>query len=110
AELRQGTECLPDVLRRVDRAQPREDVERVLGEVNAVVLESDGLEAAVVAADGAKRLGHAHDLLHRLELLEWRRRHDTRGPKQIDLGHRSAPAIDAMDLLRDSGIALGHAA
>ena len=62
----------------VDGAQAREDVQRVLREGDAVVLEAERLELAVVAADGAELLGDAHDLLDALELLERRRRHGVR--------------------------------
>ena len=40
-----------DVLARVDGAQAGEDVERVLAEAHAVVLEAERLGLAVVAAD-----------------------------------------------------------
>ena len=67
-----------DVLAGVDGAQPGEDVQRVLREADAVVLEAERLELAAVAADGAVLLGDAHDLLDRFELLERRRRQRVR--------------------------------
>jgi hypothetical protein len=42
-----------DVLARVDGAQAGEDVQRVLRDAHAVVLEADRLLLGVVAADGA---------------------------------------------------------
>ena len=62
-ERRERREHRLDVLRRVDGAEPGEDVQVVLRELDAVVREAARAPVVLVAADDAVLLRHAHDAL-----------------------------------------------
>jgi hypothetical protein len=108
AVLGQGREHGIHILARVYGAQPREEMEGLLADADAVVLEAHRLEAAPVASDGAELLGDSHGLFHALELLEGLDGDHAGGAEQVDLGERAGSPLDLVQLGRHAGVALGE--
>ncbi len=105
----QRPEGVLEVLARVHRADAGEEVEAVLAEVDAVVLEAERLGLAFVAADRAVALADPDHLLDRRELLERLGRDARGGAEQVDLGQGPGRAANDVQLRVDVREALRHA-